>query len=46
MVSSGDGDAGVSVSDPGNASSEHLSWSWFLGAWSVMDGRALAVYPA
>lgn len=39
-------DTGVYISDPGNASYQHMSWNWFLDAWSVMDGMALSIYPA
>lgn len=46
VVAYGYDETGVYISDPGNASYQHLSWSWFLDAWSVMDGMALSVYPA
>jgi len=37
---------GVYISDPGNGAYGYLSWSWFLDAWSVLDGMALSIYPA
>jgi uncharacterized protein YvpB len=36
-------DGGVYVSDPGTGTIEHLSWGWFLDAWSVMNGMSLSV---
>jgi hypothetical protein len=39
-------DGGVYVSDPGWGSYRFFSWDAFLYHWSIMDGMALAVYPA
>ncbi len=39
-------EGGVYISDPGNGAYGYLSWSWFLDAWSVLDGMALSLYPA
>lgn len=39
-------DGGVYVSDPGVGAFQYFQWGWFLEMWSVMDGMALAVYPA
>lgn len=38
-------DGGIYISDPGPGSYDYLTWSFFLGAWSIMDGMLLAVYP-
>lgn len=46
VVAYGYDDSGVYISDPGNGSYTLMSWSWFLDAWSVMDGMALSIYPA
>jgi hypothetical protein len=37
---------GVYISDPGTGALNYLSWGWTLGAWSVLDGMALSIYPA
>lgn len=39
-------DEQVYISDPGPGAFIMMSWDSFLPAWSVMDGMALAVYPA
>ena len=38
-------DDGVYISDPGPGNYNYLTWDYFLGAWSIMDGMLLAVYP-
>ena len=44
VVSGYDAD-GVYISDPGPGNYNYLTWDYFLGAWSIMDGMMLAVYP-
>lgn len=39
-------ESGVYVSDPAKASYEFFDWNTFIGMWNVLDGQALAVYPA
>lgn len=46
VVAYGYDSGGVYVSDPGQGVLTYYSWEWFLPAWSVMDGMALAVHPA
>ena len=45
VVAYGYDEGGVYVSNPGQGTLEYYGWDWFLDAWSVMDGMALAVYP-
>jgi len=45
VVVNGYDDYGVSISDPGTGAYNELSWSYFLNAWSLMDGMMVAVYP-
>ena len=45
LVAHGHDDSGVYLSDPGTGWYDHVSWDWFLTAWGIMDGMALAVYP-
>jgi len=46
VVAYGYDSGGVYISDPGSASLTYYGWDWFLPAWSVLDGMALAIYPA
>lgn len=46
VVAYGYDDGGVYVSDPGAGVFRYYEWDWFLEMWAVMDGMALAVYPA
>lgn len=46
VVAYGYDSSGVYISDPGSASLTYYGWDWFLTAWSVMDGMALAIHPA
>lgn len=39
-------DGGVFVSDPGWGSYRYFAWDAFMYHWTIMDGMALAVYPA
>jgi LysM repeat protein len=45
VVAYGYDEGGLYVSDPGPGNYTYYSWSWFLDAWSVLDGMALSVYP-
>jgi uncharacterized protein YvpB len=45
VVAIGYDDYGVYISDPGTGAYNELSWSYFMGAWDLMDGMMLAVYP-
>ena len=46
LVAYGYDEGGVYVSDPGNGSYDYFDWNFFLDTWAIMDGMALAVYPA
>lgn len=37
---------GVYVSDPAKAEYEFFDWNTFIAMWTVLDGQALAIYPA
>ncbi|MGC4106589.1 MAG: C39 family peptidase [Thermomicrobiales bacterium] len=37
---------GVYVSDPAKAEYEFFDWNTFIAMWQVLDGQALAIYPA
>lgn len=39
-------DGGVFVSDPGWGSYRYFTWDAFMYHWTIMDGMALAVFPA
>lgn len=39
-------ESGVYVSDPAKAAYEFFDWNTFMGMWNVLDGQALAIYPA
>jgi uncharacterized protein YvpB len=45
VVAIGYDDYGVYISDPGTGAYNQLSWSYFMGAWDLMDGMMLGVYP-
>lgn len=45
-VAYGYDEGGVHFSDPGSGIYRYFDWGSFLSMWSVMDGMALAVYPA
>jgi uncharacterized protein YvpB len=46
MVAYGYDDDGIYLSDPGTGTYRFYDWGTFNEMWSVLDGMALAVYPA
>jgi LysM repeat protein len=46
VVVYGYNEVGVFISDPGTAALTSMDWGSFVDAWLVLDGMALAVYPA
>jgi uncharacterized protein YvpB len=46
MVAYGYDTDGIYLSDPGSGTYRFYDWGTFNGMWSVLDGMALAVYPA
>lgn len=46
LVAYGYDDGGVYLSDPAIGGTKYYDWGTFIWMWSVMDGMAMAVYPA
>jgi uncharacterized protein YvpB len=46
MVAYGYDNDGIYLSDPGSGTYRFYDWGTFVSMWSVLDGMALAVYPA
>ena len=46
MVAYGYDTEGIYLSDPGSGTYRFYDWSTFNSLWSVLDGMALAIYPA
>lgn len=46
MVAYGYDDDGIYLSDPGTGTYRFYDWATFNSMWNVLDGMALAVYPA
>ncbi len=46
MVAYGYDSDGIYLSDPGTGTYRFYDWGTFNAMWSVLDGMALAVYPA
>lgn len=46
MVAYGYDTDGIYLSDPGSGTYRFYDWSTFNAMWSVLDGMAMAVYPA
>ena len=46
VVANGYDDYGVTVSDPATGSYRTYSWGDFMWMWNVLDGMAMAVWPA
>lgn len=46
MVAYGYDSDGIYLSDPGSGTYRFYDWGTFNGMWNVLDGMAMAVYPA